>query len=346
MAFRNITGLVFSLLFSVGIYADELAINPQHPEQYTVVVGDTLWDISAKFLKSPWNWHKLWHGNPQIVNPDLIYPGDTLYFSMKNGRPSLRLSRSNEVKLHPNVRKTSLLDEVKTIPTDAISQFLTSPKVLDTDELDQDPYVVDFKGEHMIIGSGDKIYVRSITQAETLDYTVYHKGQPYISPDTGEILGYEAQYIANASLEREGDPATLAITKVQQEIRLGDRLMPNSEKTSPLNYMPKAPDSFIQGNIINVLNGVSQIGKYNVVVVDKGLNDGIKVGNVLAIYHKGAIVKDPFKTKDSIVMVRLPNEVAGSLMVFRTFARVSYALVMEANQAIHVLDKVQSPEDY
>jgi hypothetical protein len=340
------TGLIFSLCFSVNVYADELEINPQHPEHYTVVERDTLWDISAKFLKSPWNWTKLWHGNPQIINPDLIYPGDTLHFSMSHGKPSLRLSRSSEVKLSPNVRQTSLADEIKTIPADAISQFLTSPKVLDTDELDQAPYVVDFKGEHILVGSGDKIYVRSIDNADTLSYTVYHKGQPYINPDTGETIGYEAIYIADANLEREGDPATLSITKVQQEIRLGDRLMANSEKTSPLNYSPKAPDTFIQGNIINVLNGVSQIGKYNVVVLDKGLNDGIKIGNVLSIYHKGAVVKDPFKTKDSIVMVKLPNEVAGTLMVFRTFARVSYALVMEAHQAIHVLDKVQSPEDY
>jgi LysM domain len=345
MAFRYIAGLVATLLLSTNTWADELNINPQHPEQYTVVESDTLWDISAKFLKSPWLWHKLWHANPQIKNPDLIYPGDTLFFSISNGKPSLRLSRSREVKLHPSVRATPLDAEIKTIPSDAISQFLTTPKVLDNDELDNSPYVIDFKGEHLVVGAGDRVYVRSIWQADTLDYTLYRKGQPYVSPETGETLGYEAIYIASADLEKEGDPATLLITKSEQEVRIGDRLMPNSEKTAPLNYFPKPPEHYIKGNIISVLNGVSQIGQYNVVVIDKGLADGVKVGDLFEIYHKGAIVKDSLKTKDETVLVKLPNEIAGSLMVFRVFNRVSYALVMEANQAIHVLDKFKTAEE-
>jgi hypothetical protein len=344
MAFRHIAGFIIPLLFSISVYADELEINPQHPEQYTVVEHDTLWDISAKFLKSPWLWHKLWHSNPQIKNPDLIYPGDTLYFSMHNGKPGLHLSRSREVKLHPGIRKTALDEEIKTIPTDAITQFLTSAKVLDTDDLDSDPYVIDFKAEHLIAGAGDRVYVRSILQPQTLDYTLYRKGEPYISPETGEVLGYEALYIASANLEKEGDPATLLITKSEQEIRMGDRLMANSERTIPLNYFPKPPDKEIRGNIISVLNGVTQIGRYNVVVIDKGLADGLEVGNVLTIYNKGKIVQDGFKVKDAKVMVKLPNEIAGTLLIFRPFTRVSYALVMEAQQAIHVLDRVKTPE--
>lgn len=345
MTFRNIAGLVVPLLFSISAWADELDINPQHPEQYTVVRNDTLWDISAKFLKSPWAWPKLWHGNPQVKNPDLIYPGDVLYFSMINGKPSLRLSRSTEIKLHPHVRKGVLEEEIKTIPTDAIAQFLSSPKVLDSDDLENDPYVVDFPGEHFIVGAGDRIYVRSVLQAKTLDYTLYRKGQPYLSPGTGEILGYEAEYIANATLQKEGDPATLLIIKSDKEVRLGDRLAANSEKETALNYFPKAPDKEIKGSIISVLNGVSQIGQHNIVVIDKGLTDGIKTGDVLTIYNKGKIVADKFKTKDETAMVKLPDEIAGNLMVFRPFARVSYALVMEASNAIHILDRVQTPEE-
>jgi hypothetical protein len=344
MAFRKIAGLVISLLLSFNVYADELELNPEHPEQYTVVENDTLWDISAKFLKSPWAWPKLWHGNPQIKNPDLIYPGDTLHFSMEGGKPSLRLTQSDEIKLHPGIRKEAATEEIKTIPTDAISQFLTSAKVLDTDELDSNPYVIDFKSEHVVAGAGDRVYVRSILQPQTLSYIVYRKGQPYISPDTGEILGYEALYIARATLEREGDPATLFINKSEQEIRQGDRVMADTEKMAPLNYFPKPPEKEIQGNIISVLNGVSQIGVHNVVVIDKGLADGIQVGDLLDIYNKGRIVGDRFKSKDKMVLVKLPNEIAGSLMVFRAFNRVSYALVMEAQQAIHVLDKIKSPE--
>lgn len=346
MAFRKIAGLVAALLFSINVSADELEINPRHPEQYTVVERDTLWDISAKFLKSPWKWPKLWHGNPQIKNPDLIYPGDTLVFSMVNGKPGLRLSRGREVKLHPNVRAKALEQEIKTIPADAITQFLSSPQVLDADNLDQSPYIIDFASEHLIGGAGDRLYVRSILQPKTLDYTVYRKGQPYLNPETGEVLGYEAQYIAGATLEKEGDPATLMITKSDQEIRIGDRLMPNSEKISALNYFPKPPDKDINGSIISVLNGVTQIGRHNLVVVDKGLADGLKVGDILTIYNKGKIVPDRFKSAEETVFVKLPNEIAGTLMIFRPFNRVSYALVMEATSAIHVLDKVQTPEDY
>ena len=343
MAFRTIAGLAAALLFSINTWADVLEINPQHPEQYTVVQNDTLWDISAKFLKSPWKWPSLWHGNPQIKNPNLIYPGDTLVFSMVNGKPSLRLS-SRDVKLHPGIRKESLDQEIKMIPTDAIAQFLSSPKVLDSDELGQAPYIIDFAEEHLLVGAGSRVYVRSIQNAQTLDYTVYRKGKAYLSPETGEFLGYEALHIADASLQKEGDPATLLITKAQQEVLIGDRLMANSEKTTPLNFFPKPAEAQIYATIISVLNGVSQIGRYNIVVVDKGLQDGLKIGDLLTIYQRGKIVNDRFKSKDEVVMVKLPNEIAGTLMVFRPFNRVSYALVMEAKQAIHVLDKVATPE--
>jgi hypothetical protein len=347
MAFRHIVGIVAALSFSSHLWADELELNPQHPDQYTVVKNDTLWDISAKFLKSPWLWPKLWHGNPQIKNPDLIYPGDVLQFSMVNGKPSLRLAKRGvrEVKLHPGVRKEDMPDEIKTIPADAIVQFLDSSQVLESDDLGKNPYVVDFfASEHLIIGAGDRVYVRSILDPKTLDYTLYRKGQPYLSPETGEVLGYEATYIASGSLEKEGDPATLAITKSSQEIRLGDRVMPNSEKLTALNFLPKAPDKDIKGSILSVLNGVTQIGKFNVVVIDKGSADGIKIGDVLTISHRGKIVQDRFKEEDETVLVKLPDEASGTLMVFRPFKRVSYALVMQASRAIHVLDRVQSPE--
>jgi hypothetical protein len=247
-----------------------------------------------------------------------------------------------EEKLKPSVRKTPLAEEIKVIPTDAISQFLTSPKVLDKDELNESPYIIDFPSEHLVVGAGDRIYVRSILQPETLNYTVYRKGQPYLNPETKEVLGYEAIYIASALLEKEGDPATLTVTKSNQELRLGDRLMPSSEKDTVVDYMPKVPEFELTGNIINVLDGVSEIGQHNIIVIDKGLSDGLKVGDLLTIYHRGAIIRDSFKIKDKAVAVKLPNETAGLVMIFRPFERVSYGLVMQATQAIHVLDKVKT----
>ena len=242
----------------------------------------------------------------------------------------------------PCVRETNIKQAIKLLPNDAIAQYLTSPKVVGENELNNAPYVVDFAGEHLIAGTGDRLYVRSITEPESLSYIVYRAGKPYVSPETGEILGYEAQYIADTSLQQPGDPATLSITKADSEIRIGDRVMPNAEEELTINYFPRPPEESIKGNIISVLGGVSQIGQYNVVVIDKGTEDGILAGHELDIYQRGKVVRDPYSPVKNDT-VNLPDEKAGILMVFRPFERVSYALVMKTNRAIHVLDKVQTP---
>ncbi len=395
MAFRTLTGLIASLLISLNVSADdqsawsglarktptgarawtardEIQINPSHPDQYTVVQGDTLWELSGKFLKHPWQWPELWSSNSQIKNPHLIYPGDTLYFSMVNGKPQLSLSRnelplpqtnpnstcvlreedyehgrknfavSENGKLLPCIRETNLKQAIRLIPTETIASYLSSPKVVDENELSNAPYVVDFAGEHIIAGTGDRVYVRSITEPKSPSYTIYRPGNAYVSPETGDTLGYEAQYIADASLQQAGDPATLTITKAALEIRTGDRIMPNAEQDIALNYFPRPPEQSIKGSIISVLGGVSQIGRYNVVVIDKGTADGLLTGHELDIYKNGKVVKDTYSaiTNDA---VNLPDEVAGTLMVFRPFERISYALVMKSTQALHILDKVRTP---
>ncbi len=341
MAFRTILGVIIPLFFSSSLWADTLKINPSHPDQYTVVKGDTLWDISGKFLQNPWQWPKLWSHNPQIKNPHLIYPGDTLYFSYVDGKPRLSLSRN--IKLRPSIRESSTDKAIKLIPSDAISQFLTSPKVVTKKELENAPYVIDFAGEHLIAGAGDRIYVRSIREPKSLNYTVYRKGKPYIAPKSNETLAYEAIYIADTTLQTAGDPATLLINKSDSEIRIGDRLMVSSAGKLALNYFPHAPETKINGSIISVLDGVSQIGQFNVVVIDKGIADGIESGHILDIYRRGHVIPDEYYNKEKNATVKLPDEIAGVLMIFRPFERLSYALVMEANSAIHVLDKVKTP---
>jgi hypothetical protein len=373
MAFRTLTGLIVSILISLNAWADEIQINPSHPDQYTVVKDDTLWDISGKFLTHPWQWPELWSQNSQIKNPHLIYPGDTIYFSMVSGKPQLSLSRSEltqppqaapnspcvlreedykhgrkdfavaeDGKLLPCIRETNLKQAIRLIPTETIASYLSSPKVVSENELGNAPYVVAFAGEHVIAGTGDRIYVRSITEPKSLSYTIYRPGKTYISPENGEILGYEAQYIADSSLQQAGDPATLIITKVASEVHTGDRIMPNAEQDIALNYFPRPPEQSVKGSIISVLGGVSQIGRYNVVVLDKGTVDGLLVGHELNIYKSGRVIRDAYSPIKNDT-VNLPNEVAGTLMVFRPFERVSYALVMKATQALHVLDTVKTP---
>ena len=371
MTFRTLFGLMVFFLISISSWADEIQLNPAHPDQYTVAKGDTLWDISGKFLNHPWQWPELWSNNSQIKNPHLIYPGDTIYFSIVNGRPQLSLSRneqyaqstadspcvlsqedvkkgrrefavSKDGKLLPCIRETTIKQAIALIPIESIAQFLISPRVVAENELNNAPYVVDIAGEHLIAGAGDKLYVRSITQPESLSYTIYRAGDTYVNPQTGEILGYEAKYIADTTLQQAGDPATLSITKSNSEIRKGDRVMPKIEEEVILSYFPRPPEKSIKGSIISVLGGVSQIGRYNVVVIDKGTKDGILPGHELDIYQKGNSINDPYSAVKNDT-VKLPDEIAGKLMVFRPFERVSYALVMEANQALHIFDKVQTP---
>ena len=371
MAFRIFSGLLFFCFFSISTYAEEIQINPSHPDQYTVLSGDTLWDISGKFLKHPWQWPELWNYNTQIKNPHLIYPGDTIYFSIVNGKPQLKLSRayqtfessdnstcilneeevkngrtkfpiSKDGKLLPCIRETDLNQAIRLIPLDKIAQFLSSPSVVGANDLDNAPYVIAIAGEHVVAGVGDKLYVRSIPAAKSLAYTIYREGGAYKNPETGEILGYEAKYIGSASLEQIGDPASLIVTKSNSELRIGDRAMPNTEEEITLNFFPRPPEKAIKGSIISVLDGVSQIGSYNVVVIDKGTRDGLMTGHELEVYQNGRIERDSYSALKNDT-VKLPDELAGVLMVFRPFERVSYALVMKATQPIHILDKVQTP---
>jgi hypothetical protein len=382
MVIRALLGLIVAVLTvnSWAFTGNEVSVNPSHPNQYTVVRGDTLWDISAKFLNYPTQWPALWSWNPQIKNPHLIYPGQTLYFSVVDGKPRLSFSRDNRIspapdynsfantrdggcsiteedihngitsyarapdggKLEPCIRETSMKEAIRLIPSENIAKFLISPKVVSANELNAAPYVVDFAGEHLLAATGDKLYIRSIIQPKTMTYTIYRPGDVFKSPETGEILGYEAKHIADTTLEQEGDPATVVIDKSNREILIGDRLMEKPEGQFLLNYFPRPPEQSIKGSIISVLDGVSQIGKFNVVVIDKGERDGLLPGHELEIYKRGRIARDNYSAIRADE-VKLPDELSGTLMVFRPFERVSYALVMKANQAIHVLDKVETP---
>jgi hypothetical protein len=330
------------ILTGAALAAEPVAVNPAHPDRYTVVKGDTLWDIAGRFLRDPWRWPDVWHVNPQIENPHLIYPGDIIEMTYVDGKPRLRLVRGTDVKLSPKVRTTGLGDAIPTIPLDAIFPFLSRPYVVDEEELDAAPYIVDFADEHLVAGAGQKVYVRTVETTDNPSFDVVRPGDAYRDAETNEILGYEALYVGGAKLLRTGDPASLLLTSTEQEVLIGDRLLVSAKEEPMDAFYPKPPGSEINGSIISVLNGVSQIGQYHVVVLDRGASDGLQVGDVLAIDHKGEVVRDDVTPKRGDT-VKLPDEQAGHLMVFRTFDRVSFGLVMDATRAIHVLDKVRNP---
>lgn len=328
------------ILLSGIVAAETVELKSNHPDRYTVVKGDTLWDISAMFLRDPWRWPDIWYVNPQIANPHLIYPGDVLVLTYVDGQPRLTLQRG-PMRLGPQVRSSPLDNAIPTVPIDAIKPFLTRPYVLEEGQLESAPYVVAFADEHIMGGAGQRVYVRSITDTEHAKFEVVRKGGVYEDHETGEVLGHEALYIGSGLLRKIGDPATVLLTSTEQESIKGDRLLPASQDVALQNFQPKAPDADINGAIISVLDGVTQIGQHNVVVIDRGSNDGLVVGDVLDILHRGETIKDSVSSNPSDT-VKLPDENAGILMVFRTFERVSFGIVMHATRAIHVLDKVVS----
>lgn len=340
---NRLLGLLLAAAISTVVFADTVALNPNHPDRYVVVKGDTLWDISARFLRDPWLWPEVWYVNPQIENPHLIYPGDVISLVYVDGQPQLRLQRGQRtIKLSPQVRREPLERAIPTIPVDAIKQFLTRPLVVEKDELANAPYIVESADEHLITGAGDRVYVRGIDGEAYRSYNVVRPGEPYVDPDTGEVLGYEALFLADAQVQRFGDPATLKVVRSEREAGIGDRLVPVIDEEIHTTFYPRAPEGDIDGRIISVVDGVSQIGQYAVVTINRGKREGLEPGHVLRIWQAGETIVDQVSGKKND-KVTLPDEDAGLLLVFRSFDKVSFGLVMEATRPIHVLDKVTKP---
>jgi len=337
---KKLLVLLFCVLLSWGVLAEDIKLNPSHPDRYVVVKGDTLWDISARFLQTPWRWPDIWQANEQIANPHLIYPGDIIELSFIDGVPRLTLKRGDG-KLSPSIRRSSLDDAIPAIPIDAIAPFLNNPRVMTQEEYDSAPYIVAFDDEHILGSPGYKAYVRSFLDGIDDGYTIVRQGEEYLDGETGESLGFESIYIAESAVTIKGDPATVMLSKSTREVRKGDRLLPALEGPIMQNYFPHAPESEIKGRIVGVVDGVSKVARYDVVVIDRGLQDGVEVGHVLQIDRAGETVRDVVAGGGK--KVTLPDEKAGVLMVFRVFERVSYALIMESKRVIHRHDVVRTP---
>ena len=363
----------FAIISFAGlVIAQDDILNANHPDRYVVKKGDTLWDISGMFLRKPWLWPEIWHVNPQIANPHLIYPGDELELVYIDGKPRLQLAGTS--RLSPGIRTTPWDGAIPVIPVDAIAPFLSRPYVVDKEQLENAPYIVAFADEHIAAGAGQRFYVRTVEDETHSSFDVVRPGGEYKDADTGEVLGHEALYVGTSELQRTGDPATLLLRNAQIEALVGDRLFPAEESKAIGDFHPRLPEKEVKGSIISVLNGVTQIGQYNIIVLDRGEADGLMPGAVLQIDHRGETIKDPLVKKslrNVIHMspavdadqaaeeaekqqqkthskrsreVTLPDEKAGLAMVFRTFQRVSFAIVMDATRAIHVLDRVRNPE--
>ncbi len=331
-------GLV--LLFSVmhNVYA-QVELRPGHPSTYTVKKGDTLWDISETFLNSPWLWPEIWQVNPQIANPHLIYPGDSLTLIYLDGRPRLVVSRGT-VKLTPQMRSSDIGDAIPAIPLEAINTFLSRSRVVTKDRLKRAPYVLAGSNHRIISGAGDKIYARGEFEPGTRVYGIYRKGQTFVDPETREKLGVQALDVGTGRITAEDDEVTtLSLTSTNEEVRVGDRFLSLTDEQVSATFFPKAPDAEIDGLIIAVEGGVANVGAFDVVVINRGARENVQTGDVLAVNKAGERIKDRI-ARDRVT---LPSERAGLLIVFKVFEKVSYGLVLGADQPLSVFDEVVNP---
>ena len=339
-------------LAAVGQPATPPVLNPRHPESYTVQPGDTLWDIASMFLRDPWYWPEIWQINPQVENPHLIFPGDVLSLAyLDDGRPVLQVQRGGGGpftggggvdRLSPRVRSTPLEEAIPTIPYETLAAFLGRPMVLDKDTIEDAPYIV-AQREGLLGSAGRDIYVRGTDASVGSMFSVVQVGDELVDPDDNDTVGYQGIYVGQGRVERSGDPATVHLLDSTREAAVGDLLW--VEQTSaPFNYLPHAPATEVDGRIISVVDGVSLIGQYQVVVLNRGAEHGLDPGTVLRVFKTGAVVRDKVRGRGGFgEKVRLPDEPAGTMMVFRTFDRMSYGLIMEATNAISVLDTVRNP---
>lgn len=344
---KVIIGVIAAAFMSLSVWAQDSLLKPGHPDEYTVKKGDTLWDISGTFLSLPWKWPEIWHANPQIENPHLIYPGDIIHLVYIDGRARLTSDRtlkllpgSGSAKLSPSVRVVSADQAISTIPLDRIDSFLSRSRIVDDANIFATaPYILAGPQKRIVAGAGDEAYARG-SFGEFTNFGVYRKGEVYRDPVTKEILGMLASGIGAINIKSlKDDIATVNVTRANEEIRIGDYLLPSEDRSTSSMFFPSGPEADITGSIIGVEGGVTQVGKFNVVMINRGLREGIKEGNVLAIYKKGEVVKDRVNGGK----VALPDERAGLLMVFRTFQKMSLALVLEADRPLTVGDSLQNP---
>jgi len=340
--------------------ADTVRLKPDRPERYTVVRGDTLWDIAARFLESPWHWPRVWTINPGIRNPHLIYPGDVIVLRYVDGRPELSLLRQEKltpgggdrsggtagtggdlrvVRLAPRVHSEPLEQAIPTISPEVILPFLGQPLVVGERELEQAGYITVGLDGRIALGNHSEFYARGIEGEPGEHFHVFRPGPELRDPRTGEVLAYEAIYLGDAELLRAGDPAKLVVTEVRQEILPTDRLVAAPPRPPLPYYFPHAPERPIEGYVIGAQNAVGEIGSYAAVALSVGRRDGVEEGHVLRVLYRQGRHTDPLTRAD----YALPHEESALLLVFRTFEKVSYALVLHATRPVNLLDLVSTP---
>jgi hypothetical protein len=358
------------LSLSFPVWADQVRLQDNAPDQHVVVKGDTLWGISETFLKDPWQWPNVWKLNrDEIKNPHLIYPGDVVRLG-RDGDGNVRLTlekgpRLNRtVKLSPHAYAEPIVTEetaVPSIPEQAITPLLSRGGVGDASDLENAPRILGSSDARVMFGLNDQVYAGK-GEPTIVDWRIVRLGQPIKNPlDAKEVLAYELIHVGEAHTVKPGDPQSLRITRAEQEIIERDRLLP-AWKPAPLQYVPHAPDKPIAARVAATLGGTVHAGAWTTIVLDQGLRDGIEMGHVLALFRTGRSVADPKCLRaDKIAFLAggeghakdcapdqadrsaLPDTRVGLAFVYRVFNKVSYALVMKSSEQVSLGDSARNP---
>lgn len=337
--------------------ADTVAINPDHPTTYVVQQGDTLWGISEKFLINPWQWPEVWHINEQVANPHLIYPGQTLRLVWKDGKPSLMVDAlagqtvstvgvgssgaiaevmpdGKTVKLRPRIREQAYESAIPTIPLSAIKSFLNDSRVVTSDQMKMAPYLLAGSDDRVIMGRGDTVYARELApqwDSAYPDYGVYRQGPPYIDPESKELLGYEATKVGAVHIvSTEKDVATMTVQASREELRVQDKLLLDDPRKVQSTFMPRPAPEGMRARVVQVMGSIGSGARNDVIVLNKGERDQVAPGHVFSVMQRGEIVRDRARGD----MVELPPQHAALVIVFRSFEKVSYALVTRSTRPV------------
>jgi hypothetical protein len=339
-----------------GVPLSELA--PNAPDSHTVQSGDTLWDISKLFLKSPWRWPELWGMNlEQVRNPHLIYPGQVLVLEKTGDRARLRLAQSgggapdNTVKLSPRIR-SNLLDNgaIGSIPLHLIGPFLTEAVIFNNDELNRAPRIVAAQEGYVAMSQGQLAYVLGDLNRSS-GYRLFREPAPLFDFDSKELLGYEARYVGTADFVRPGRnfeedgkpvvmPATVSIRSTRMEVNVGDRLAPLPPRDLDA-YAPHHPNAPMSGRVLQIYGDALSAGQNQIVALNRGARDGVERGHVLALWRQGERQVDRIDGERTVL--QLPNEQNGLLFVFSVFERTSYALILSVNVPVFPGDSFTQP---
>jgi hypothetical protein len=368
-------GLVLLAMPLGASAAEQISLRADTPQRYTVVEGDTLWDIAGQFLEEPWLWPEVWQINPQIDNPDLIYPGDIIELAYVDGAPVLRLSRADNaeggaraadadvpaglrtVRLSPQVRRELLLSPVPAIPLDLISSYFSENSVVSATAFDIAPYLLGEREGRTMATTGDEVLARGQWATGVITYDIVRKGRELMDPDDSDaMVGLEAIFVGTATITRTNNQeAVMTIDRSIQEVRAGDRLIPRESVALNSTYMPRPPPFAVNAAIVSIGSGNSIGGLYDTLILNTGQTDGIEVGQVLTLQEPALEMVDtqasvgPLQRLKQVLgfaddhRTSFPGANIGTVLIYRVFDDASLGLVLKSNNAVRLNDRAVTP---